>query len=71
MTLLKRLCRYPLCCVGMHVPPPHRYPHGPVVADCPVCSKTCYFYGLSAYGMGAPPILMAAPSRKLTAPLYA
>jgi len=58
MDPLQRLVRSPLCWFGMHVQPEARYPHGPVVAECPCCGKTCYFYGLSAYGLGGPPILM-------------
>jgi hypothetical protein len=53
----RRLCQYSLCFFGMHTPPPQRYPHGPIVADCPCCGRTCYFYGLSAYGLGGPPVL--------------
>jgi hypothetical protein len=63
MTSMQRLVRYPLCLIGSHVPPVARQPMGPVVADCPCCGKTCYFYGLSAFGFGAPPVLLAAPIR--------
>ena len=58
MTSLRRLIQFPLCCLGMHVQPAQRYPIGPVVADCPCCGKTCYFFGLSAYGLGGPPVLI-------------
>lgn len=58
MTTFQRFCRYPLCYFGVHVGPPPRYPHGPIVADCPCCGKTCYFYGLSAHGLGGPPLLL-------------
>ena len=58
MTGLQRAFQYPLCFVGIHKAPPKRYPYGPIVADCACCTKTCYFYGLSAYGLGGPPVLM-------------
>jgi hypothetical protein len=63
MTSMQRIFHYPLCWVGSHIQPPPRRPIGPVVADCPCCGKTCYFYGLSAFGLGGPPVLMAAPIR--------
>lgn len=56
----RRLFRYPLCLVGCHVQPTPRHPHGPVVADCACCGKTCYFFGLSLYGLhglAGPPVL--------------
>jgi len=65
MSLLRRLCHYPLCLVGMHAAPPPRYPHGPIVADCGCCGRTCYFYGLSAYGMGTYPLLAPVAVRPL------
>jgi hypothetical protein len=65
MTVLQRILQYPMCCLGMHVPPPPRYPHGPVVSDCRCCGKTSYFYGLSAYGMGGPPVLMPAQPQRI------
>jgi hypothetical protein len=58
MSLFRRFCQYPLCALGMHVAPPRRLPHGPIVADCSCCGKTCYFYGLSAFGLDGPPMLM-------------
>ena len=49
----------------MHVSPPARYPHGPIVANCTCCGRTCYFYGLSAYGLGGPPVLMPMTIRPI------
>ena len=63
MSGVQKFFRYPFCFVGADVPPPPRRPLGPTVADCPCCGKTCYFYGLSAYGLGGPPLLLAAPIR--------
>jgi len=67
MSALRRLCRYPLCFAGLHVPPPPRNPHGPIVADCACCGKTCYFYGLSTYGLMTPlalsPVTLSAVGR--------
>lgn len=53
--------------LGMHIAPPQRYPAGPVVADCPCCGKTCYFFGLTAYGIGGPPVLSPIAFHVLTA----
>jgi len=69
MSTFERLTQYPLCAVGLHVAPPRRRPHGPIVADCHCCGKTCYFYGLSAVGLGGPPMLMPFVVREL--PAYA
>jgi hypothetical protein len=65
MSPFRQFSRYPLCIVGMHLAPPMRFPHGPVVADCPCCGRTCYFYGLSIYGIGYPPTLSPAFIRPL------
>ncbi len=65
MQAIKTFSQIPLCYFGVHAPPPPRYPHGPVVADCPYCGKTCYYYGLAAYGVGGPPILMPILIRPL------
>jgi hypothetical protein len=54
---IRRLAKYPMCMIGMHQAPRQRHPNGPIVATCPCCGKTCYFYGLTAYGLGGPPIL--------------
>lgn len=63
MSTLAAIMRYPLCMLGVHANPPPRYPHGPLVADCPCCGKTCYYYGLAVYGLGGPPVLAAIPAR--------
>ncbi len=65
MTMMRRFCHYPLCLVGWHAAPPPRYPHGPIVADCLCCGKTHYFYGLSVYGLGGPPILLPSPIKPI------
>ena len=70
MEHLRQVSQYPLCCLGMHMPPPPRFPHGPIVADCACCGKTCYFYGLSAYGLGAPPVLMPQMRRNVVRRAY-
>jgi hypothetical protein len=58
MDVFRMAAQYPLCVLGLHVAPPPRYPMGPVVADCPCCGRTCYFFGLSVYGLGSPPVLI-------------
>ena len=65
MSSLRRFFRYPMCVVGHHVQPPTRCPHGPVVADCICCGKTCYYFGLSIYGICSPPVLMPVTIRPL------
>ncbi|HSV73803.1 MAG TPA: hypothetical protein VLH79_08595 [Chthonomonadales bacterium] len=56
-----------LCAVGLHVSPPRRPSHGPIVADCRRCGKTCYFHGLSTAGLGGPPMLVPLVVRELPA----
>ncbi len=55
-TRFKILFRLPLCSIGFHVLPPRRMPHGPIVADCSCCGKTCYFYPLATYGLMYQPL---------------
>ena len=54
---VRKIVQYPRCLMGIHQAPNQRHPNGPVVARCACCGKTCYFFGLSAYGLGGPPIL--------------
>ncbi len=66
--LMHRMSQPLLCTLGLHEAPPPRYPHGPVVSTCPCCHKVVYFYGLSAYGLTAPPnLLLPAFPRVMTA----
>jgi len=65
MQTLHQLYQHSFCMLGMHIAPPPRYPSGPVVAECPCCGKTCYFYGLTAYGIGGPPVLTPIAFRVL------
>lgn len=47
----RMVCQPVACTIGMHIPPAPRVPHGPIVASCPCCHKTVYYYGLAAYGL--------------------
>jgi hypothetical protein len=40
-----------MCMIGFHEAPPQRNPPGPIVATCPWCGKTTYFYGMSLNGI--------------------
>lgn len=57
MSLIAATVQPLACTVGLHVLPQPRIPHGPMVATCRCCGKTVYYYGLSAYGVGATPSL--------------
>ena len=58
MSLIRQAVQPLSCTLGVHLPPPPRNPPGPIVWTCPCCRKVVYFYGLSAYGLGAPPTLV-------------
>ncbi|HEV2473370.1 MAG TPA: hypothetical protein VGS41_11930 [Chthonomonadales bacterium] len=58
MSYLRSLSQPLACAIGVHESPPPRDPHGPIVADCPCCHKTVYYYGLSVYGIGSYHVLL-------------
>lgn len=55
--MIQQLIRPLFCTIGVHSAPQPRVPHGPIVATCPCCKKTVYYYGLSAYGLSKHPSL--------------
>ncbi|MCS6777765.1 MAG: hypothetical protein RMJ43_11760 [Chloroherpetonaceae bacterium] len=58
MSVIRQTMQPLSCTIGFHEVPPPRNPPGPIVWTCPCCRRVIYCYGLSAYGLGAPPSLM-------------
>jgi hypothetical protein len=68
---LRRLYQPIACTLGLHESPSTRIPPGPVVADCPCCGKTVYYYGLSLYGIPPYPVLNLPNFPRVLGPLSA